>query len=381
MYQISHFVGLSGIGGVQRNFVEYFNYQIKFDLENKFSHKVYTLGGVDCQYKLPVEVHDIRKLKNFFSLILDIISRKKIVHFYNNLTSFKLAALLFFLPVYNIIFHERGAIWNFPRSRGMLLRFIAWKSRLILTNSNATKIMLEKKFNISSKKMRVLHNGIDISTKCTKKIKYNSSSSFRIGFLGRLDTPKGVHVLIEAMRHLVSENIELTIAGDGDLDDILKKQAYGLNSVFFIGRIEEPYSFLSDIDLLVVPSIREPLGNVCLEAGLCKVPVLASNVDGIPEIIDNKISGELIDLTVEVAADSLSSTIPLPEFVVDGTTNKLHAPKQIDSFLLAKKILELSFEYKKLDGYSDKLHDKVSGYFTIDRYAKELHNIYDELNV
>ena len=67
MYQISHFVGLSGIGGVQRNFVEYFNYQIKFDLENKFSHKVYTLGGVDCQYKLPVEVYDIRKLNYLFS--------------------------------------------------------------------------------------------------------------------------------------------------------------------------------------------------------------------------------------------------------------------------------------------------------------------------
>ena len=88
---ISHFVGLSGIGGVQRNFLEYINNQIVS--ESELLHKVYTLGQIDTQYKMPIKVYNIKKLKNLLSLILDIISRKKIVHFYNNLTNLKMALL------------------------------------------------------------------------------------------------------------------------------------------------------------------------------------------------------------------------------------------------------------------------------------------------
>jgi len=292
MRKISHFVGLSGIGGVQRNFVEYINNQITSESDGEFLHKVYTLGDVDCQYKILVEVYDIRKLKNLFSLVMDIISRKKIVHFYNNLASLKVATLLLFLPVYNLILHERGGVWNFPSTRGLLLRFVVWKASLILANSNATKIMLEEKFNISSGKIRVLHNGINTSIKCIKKKSINKL--FRVGFMGRLDTPKGVHILIDAMHNLTEYDVKLFIAGDGALEGVLKKQASDIDNILFIGKIEEPYGFLSKLDLLVVPSIREPLGNVCLEAGLCKVPVLAANVDGLPEIIKDKTSGELI---------------------------------------------------------------------------------------
>jgi glycosyltransferase involved in cell wall biosynthesis len=240
--------------------------------------------------------------------------------------------------------------------------------------------MLEEKFYISSKKIRVLHNGINISAQCTKKkSKHDSSPLFHIGFLGRLDTPKGVHVLIDAMHYLVDSGIKLTIAGDGALEDVLKEQADDLENVFFIGRIEEPYSFFSDIDLLVVPSIREPLGNVCLEAGLCKVPVLATNIDGIPEIIENKVSGELIDPTIEVLINYPDGFIPLPEFVINPVTRQLCTPKQVDPSLLARKIIELSTEPEKLTGYADKLHEKVINYFNINRYCIELNAIYREI--
>ncbi len=375
---ISHFVGLSGIGGVQRNFLEYINNQVVS--ESELLHKVYTLGQIDPQYKMPIKVYNIKKLNNLLSLILDIISRKKIVHFYNNLTSLKMVVLLFLLPVYNIILHERGAIWNLSYSRGVLLRFVAWKSCLILTNSNATKTMLEKKFYILSEKIRVLHNGIDTAIKCTKrKSKHNHSSLFRVGFIGRLDTPKGVHVLIDAMHHLVGNNIELIIAGDGVLESVLKAQADGLENVSFIGRIAEPYNFLNSLDLLVVPSIREPLGNVCLEAGLCKTPVLAANVDGIPEIITDKVSGELITPTQEISFKAIKGSAPIPEFVVNSSMKKIHPPKQIDSKILATKILNLSNSHVLLRKYGKNLHKEVINYFNINRYTSELHKIYFEM--
>ena len=375
LLHVSHFVGLSGVGGVQRNFVEYINSKVVLESNGDFLHKVYTLGNVDPQYKLKVEVFDIRKLINLLSLILDIVSKDKIVHLYNNLASTKLAILLFLLPVSNLILHERGTVWNLSSSSKLLLSFVVWKANLVLANSKATKTILEKKFYIDNKKIKVLHNGIDTTIDCGNKSAHQSNF-FQIGFIGRLDTPKGVHVLIDAMQYLKDKGINLKIAGTGVLECILKKQAYGLKNVSFIGLVENPYSFLSELDLLVVPSIREPLGNVCLEAGLCNTPVLAANIDGIPEIIENRVSGELVDPTDDIAINIPVGAVALPEFVVDPVTHEITPPRQINPKHLANKILELSLEEEILTGYAEQLHKRVVDYFNIDTYTLELHRIY-----
>ena len=380
MYEIIHFVGLSGIGGVQRNFSEYID-TISSD-DKLFNHKVYTLGSVDDQYNLPFCIHNIAKLKNFIFFIKSIISNNTIVHLYNNLSSLKLALLLLLIPANKLIVHERGTIWNQPTNKYLIPCFIAWKSTLILANSRATKTMLVKKFSIIENKIKVLHNGISLKYK-DKYIAHNINTKkrkiFTIGFIGRLDSPKGVHVLIESMRFLNGYDVILKIAGDGVLEENLRQSASSIKSIEFIGRVNNPYSFLDKIDLLVVPSIREPLGNVCLEAGLCKTPVLATNVDGIPEIIEHKISGELIDATDEISIDLPEGAVPLPEFVVNPVNQQLCTPKQINPSLLAKKILELSSKPEKLKYYANELHTKVTNYFNINRYRTELYNIYQDL--
>ena len=375
---VSHFVGLSGIGGVQSNFVEYMKH-IKLH-PSKYEHKVYTIGSIDSHYELDNDVLDIRKISNLYGLILDIVSRDVIVHFYNNLSSLKVAFFLAFLPTRKLIVHERGTVWN-QRSTGWIIsRFVSWKAQVILSNSFATKTMLVKKFFIPEKKIQVLHNGINtlLNPECGINQKKHSSI-FYIGFIGRLDSPKGVHVLVDAMQYLKNSNIKLIIAGEGVLGDILKKSSSKLHNVKFIGRVKDPCLFMNKIDLLIVPSIREPLGNVCLEAGLCKVPVLAANVDGLPEIIEDKVSGELIDATDQVLVDLEEGAVPLPEFVVNPDTQQLCLPKQINPTLLAKQILELSTEPDKLNYYAVNLHDKVTSYFNINRYRAELHKVYSEM--
>ena len=377
---IVHFVGLSGIGGVQSNFIEYMkNIEL---YPSEYIHKVYTFGGIDKNYQLPVDVLDIRKILNLYRLILDVISRDVIVHFYNNLCSLNVALFLFFLPVHKLIVHERGTIWNQPSSSWLIPSFIAWKASVVISNSFATKTMLIKKIFISDKKIRVLHNGINTSLNYEygdNRVK--SNTIFRVGFLGRLDSPKGVHVLIDAMHHLINEKIELVIAGEGVLSSVLNKRASKLNNIEFIGRIDNPYFFLNKIDLLVVPSIREPFGNVCLEAGLCKTPVVAANIDGIPEIIEQGVNGELIDAADKISINFPQNAVPLPEFVIDPISYKPQAPRQINSLLLANKILELSINQDKLTQYADGLHDRVVDYFNIERYTKELHAIYNEINL
>jgi glycosyltransferase involved in cell wall biosynthesis len=376
---IAHFVGLSGIGGVQSNFVAYMK-NIKLH-PSKYQHKVYTVGNIDLQYQFSNNILNIKKISNLYKLILDLISRDVIVHFYNNLSSFKVALLLAFLPVHQLIIHERGTIWNQKYNRRIISSFVAWKASVILSNSVATKIMLVNKLSISEKKIRVLHNGIDTSINYNYHSNYKKNNSvFYIGFIGRLDLHKGAHILIDAMNYLVHKNIKLVIAGDGVLKKILKTRASKLNNVEFIGRVNNPYSFITTINLLVVPSIREPLGNVCLEAGLCKVPVLAANIDGLPEIIKHRVTGELINPTDVISVDFPEVPVLLPEFVVNPNTQKLQIPKQINPCFLAKRILELSTRPERLNYYADNLHDEVANYFNINRYSTELHKIYDKID-
>jgi glycosyltransferase involved in cell wall biosynthesis len=377
---ISHFVGLSGIGGVQSNFVEYMK---NVELHNsRYQHRVYTVGSVDPHYQITNNVLDIRKISNLYKLILDIVSKNTIVHFYNNLSSFKVALLLVFLPVRKFIVHERGTIWNQKSSKWLVPRFIAWKADIVLSNSYATKTMLVKKISIPEKKIRVLHNGINTLQEYDYSSNYKKNNSkFRIGFIGRLDSPKGVHLLIDAMHYLKNERFELVIAGEGVLESSLRERASTLNNINFIGRVQNPYLFMNKIDLLVVPSIREPLGNVCLEAGLCRTPVLAANVDGIPEIIVHKVTGELIEATDEISIEILRKGVPLPEFVINPVNQELQAPKQINPSILARKILKLSSQGDKLKRYADRLHDKVIACFSMDAYRKKLHTIYREIDI
>jgi glycosyltransferase involved in cell wall biosynthesis len=140
--------------------------------------------------------------------------------------------------------------------------------------------------------------------------------------------------------------------------------------------VDDPYGFFGLIDLLVVPSIREPFGNICIEAGLCKVPVLAAYVDGIPEIIENNVSGELIKPEDPIQHSGRKNSLPLPEYVVDPDSCKLIKPMQINPSELADRIKLLRNSPQMLVEYTENLHNNIISNFSIEKYATRLNNIY-----
>ena len=86
---ISHFVGLSGIGGVQSNFIEYMK---NIELHpSKYHHKIYTIGDVDSYYQLTNDVLNIKKISNLYKLI----SVKRLPNFF-------ISGLLIILSVKNV---------------------------------------------------------------------------------------------------------------------------------------------------------------------------------------------------------------------------------------------------------------------------------------
>jgi glycosyltransferase involved in cell wall biosynthesis len=112
--------------------------------------------------------------------------------------------------------------------------------------------------------------------------------------VGRLDRDKGVRYLLLAVAKANRSDIKLLIVGDGPERQELEKLSDELglkNRIIFTGFRRDMADMYAAMDLFALPTLREAFGNVIVEAMLSKVPVLASYVGGIPEIINDGVNG------------------------------------------------------------------------------------------
>jgi len=124
-------------------------------------------------------------------------------------------------------------------------------------------------------------------------------SAKRILFIGRLGVVKGAKLLIDAFANavLVHPDATLTIIGDGPERSALEAQALELGAtVTFRGYQpqEAVAGFLNEADILVLPSFAEGVPVVLMEAMASGIPVIASRVAGIPELVQDGVSGFLV---------------------------------------------------------------------------------------
>lgn len=122
------------------------------------------------------------------------------------------------------------------------------------------------------------------------------SDRLRVGYLGRLDAPKGVGWLLDAFERLPHDRFSLDLAGTGPEAYVqaLRKR-YASDRVRFLG-FTEPGRLFRRIDVLVVPSLwPEPLPRTAFEAYGHGVPVLGAARGGIPEAIETGVSGYVYD--------------------------------------------------------------------------------------
>lgn len=194
-------------------------------------------------------------------------------------------------------------------------RIVYWLATNVYVNSFGLLEFI--KLNISSnQKIKILGNGstngIDIeyfkknkeldSTAKVLHQKYNfNSSDFVWIFVGRLVTDKGINELLIAFVQLSKTfpKMKLLLVGpfEEELDpisDISKEIINNNNNIIVTGFIEDvrPYFIISDC--LVFPSYREGLPNVPLQAACFDLPVIATNINGCNEIIEQNINGLLI---------------------------------------------------------------------------------------
>lgn len=128
----------------------------------------------------------------------------------------------------------------------------------------------------------------------------NQSNSKTVIFSGALDRRKGIEILLEALKE-VSESVpdvRLIILGDGLMRDALKAKANDLGIggiVTFKGQVENVSDYLRNAGLFVLPSYQEGLPNSLLEAMACGLPVIASKIGGVVDVVEDGKSGILFE--------------------------------------------------------------------------------------
>lgn len=239
----------------------------------------------------------------------------------------------------NIIFSVHG--WAFNENRNFLsknfIKFLYWVTIILshktIAVSNKTKEDAPR-YPFANNKIIVIHNGIkepeflersEARIFIKNKLPNIDESKKWVITLAELHKIKGLDYLVESAKKLENENINFVIFGEGEERDELEKHIKTNRleeKVFLAGFVENGSKYLKGFDLFLMTSISEALPLSILEAGYAQIPVIATRVGGIPEIIKNEFSGILVPPknTSEIS-DKISEILRNPEKALYIATN------------------------------------------------------------
>lgn len=214
----------------------------------------------------------------------------------------RLAAWLAHVPI--IITTEQNVNVDQSWLREFLKRLTYYLTDQVVAISSAVKKYTVARYGVPPEKIEIIPNDVDVEN-FESRISHLEFKEPRpkdkkiILTVGRLVPQKGHRYLLEAFSQLKEkENYELWLAGDGPLRPSLEEQAKELgieNQVKFLGERGDVPTLLSQADLFVFPSLWEGLGIAVLEAAVAKVPIVASAVDGVLDIIEDNETGYLAE--------------------------------------------------------------------------------------
>jgi len=185
-----------------------------------------------------------------------------------------------------------------PIKSNPLSRRIYIKSNMVVALSGAIRDLLVK-YDSRLKPVIIpsMVSNLPFDPVSKDEIRRRFTGKFLVGHAGALvNRHKGQQYLLEAASILenVYPNIHFLFLGQGEDESWLKGLADGLSNVTFTGFIENLGDYLAAFDLFVFPSLQEGLGSVLLDAMQFRLPIVASDVDGIPDIIEHEKTGLLV---------------------------------------------------------------------------------------
>lgn len=259
----------------------------------------------------------LRQLKSLKFLLRSRIERKGVVH-----AHLPRAELICRLALGDVEFiatrHNSEAFWPKAPSRvsALLSRFVV-RYASICAISNSVKHFIYTFGEVSrNNEVRVIYYHYVRVNKPLALISKTSQrflgQSLRIGTVARLTNQKGLDLLISAMPIVLNEFPEASLDILGEGPDASKlwnlTEKLGLNdSINFLSKRKDPEAFIQELDLFVLPSRYEGLGRVLLEAMDMEVPIVASNVGAILEVLGSEHPGLVDPLNPKALASKIKA--------------------------------------------------------------------------
>ena len=187
----------------------------------------------------------------------------------------------------------------------------AWSVPVALTPEVQSSVA--EFYGLPPARVPVIYNGIDLS-RCVPKTTYESGETVKILHVGRFDIPKNHAGLLEAFRLLRETHPEcrLRLVGDGDLRPEMEALAWekGIGDfVEFCGMQSNVYPYLHEADIFTPPSIYEGNPMTIIEAMGTGLPIVASRVGGIPDMISDGESGLLVEPEPQSICEGLARLV------------------------------------------------------------------------
>ena len=211
---------------------------------------------------------------------------------------------------YNIVYTAHGWVFNEPMNK--IKKILYWSLEKI-TSQPKDKIICVSEFDrqtaikykiAGAKKLTTIHNGLDnnlmvflTKEEARKELKLPTDKTI-VGTVANFYKTKGLEYFIKAIKELNDENIIGVIIGEGDLRMELKKliSSLGLkNKLLLLGKHTNASKYLKAFDIYACSSVKEGFPYSILEAMAAKLPIISTNVGGIPEMIKDNNNGLLVE--------------------------------------------------------------------------------------
>lgn len=395
--KIAHLIGGKFVGGVERDFSEFINFSYKnvhhFVITKNRLHPIISkniLNIVDSIFstnclgniKIPKPISILKS--KYIGYKIQLIGPPDIWLLWSIFPNY----LLSLTQNSKIVYYDHGKAWY---KKGFNSKNIIFLNEvdMIICVSNATKRMLELKWGITNKNVKIIYNALRPTCKpensTVKSIIKNKP--LNIGIAGRHISLKGFSLILYALSELKKRKVpcKLIIAGVGNTTDDLKRLAIKLNlenDVKFLGLVDDMKEFYSQINLFTCPSIREPFGLVNLEAMAHGCPIIVAGVDGMPEILDGSNAGIVIKPTLEIEKypDFGGSLDLLKEIeqVYDPYTDTIIRPRILDPLRITDAIEELWSNPDLFSEMSRNAIQLVKEKFDYEKHVEELYEVIAE---
>jgi L-malate glycosyltransferase len=302
------------IGGTERQFVQMVQQMDldRFDLHvGCFARRGGFLPLVET-CRVPLAEFKIRRLYSPLTMLRQLQfahylrwHRFQVVHtygFYPNYFAVP-AARLAGVPVIIASIRDTGEVWA-PKKR-LVQKAVCRLATCVLANADAVRSQLVRD-GYNERKLAVIRNGVDLP----RLDRLDRAGPIRREFgiaddspivtvLSRLNEMKGVQYFLDAIPAVLARfpRTRFLIVGEGparlDLEFYAQSKGYNRAAIFTGVRLDAP-RILQETSISVLPSLSEGLSNVLIESMAASLPVVATDVGGNPEIVDNGTTGLLV---------------------------------------------------------------------------------------